>query len=58
MAKCRRWSTVTKRRHGLGADLHFLTLAKMVKETAVLTACSARITDRPAYRKMMETDKR
>ena len=31
--------------------LHFLLLAKMVKETAVLTAYSARITDRPAYRK-------
>jgi glutathione S-transferase len=42
----------------LGSSLHFLMLAKMVKETAVLTAYSARITDRPAYRKMIETDKR
>jgi hypothetical protein len=33
-------------------------LAKMVKETAVLTGYAARITDRPAYRKMMEADKR
>ena len=42
----------------LGGSLHFLLLAKMVKETAVLTAYAARITDRPAYRKMIETDKR
>jgi glutathione S-transferase len=42
----------------LGGGLHFLMMAKMVKETPVLKAYSARITDRPAYRKMMETDKR
>ena len=42
----------------LGGALHFLMLAKMVKDTQVLQAYSARITDRPAYRKMMETDKR
>jgi len=42
----------------LGGGLHFLIMAKMIKETPVLKAYSARITDRPAYRKMMETDKR
>ena len=42
----------------LGGGLHFLIMAKMIKDTPVLQAYSARITDRPAYRKMMETDKR
>ncbi len=42
----------------LGGGLHFLMMAKMVKETPVLKAYSARIIDRPAYRKMMEIDKR
>jgi glutathione S-transferase len=42
----------------LGGGLHFLIMAKMIKETPVLKAYSARVTDRPAYRKMMETDKR
>jgi glutathione S-transferase len=42
----------------LGGGLHFLLLAKMIKDTAVLTAYAARITDRPAYRKMIETDRR
>jgi len=42
----------------LGGDLHFLIQAKMIKCTPALQAYSARITDRPAYRKMMETDKR
>jgi glutathione S-transferase len=42
----------------LGGSLHFLMLAKMIKETPVLTAYAARITDRPAYRKMIETDRR
>jgi glutathione S-transferase len=41
----------------LGGGLHFLMMAKMIKETPVLKAYSARITDRPAYRKMMESDK-
>jgi glutathione S-transferase len=40
-----------------GGGLHFLMMAKMIKETPVLKAYSARITDRPAYRKMMESDK-
>jgi glutathione S-transferase len=42
----------------LGGGLHFLIMAKMVKDTPVLQAYSARITDRSAYRKMMQTDKR
>jgi len=42
----------------LGGGLHFLMLARMIKETPVLKAYSMRITDRPAYRKMMEMDKR
>jgi glutathione S-transferase len=42
----------------LGGGLHFMLIAKMVKETPVLKAYTARITDRPAYRKMMELDKR
>jgi glutathione S-transferase len=42
----------------LGGGLHFLIMAKMVKDTPVLQAYSARITDRPAYRKMMQTDRR
>jgi glutathione S-transferase len=41
----------------LGGGLHFLMQAKMIKSTPALQAYSARITDRPAYRKMMETDK-
>ena len=42
----------------LGGGLHFMLMAKMVKETPVLKAYTARITERPAYRKMMESDKR
>ncbi|MDP9009708.1 MAG: glutathione S-transferase family protein [Pseudomonadota bacterium] len=42
----------------LGGGLHFLIMAKMITETPVLKAYAARITDRPAYRKMMENDKR
>ncbi len=42
----------------LGGGLHFLMMAKMIKETPVLKAYSARISDRPAYRTMMEKDKR
>jgi glutathione S-transferase len=42
----------------LGGGLHFMLMAKMVKETPVLKAYVARITDRAAYRKMMESDKR
>jgi glutathione S-transferase len=42
----------------LGGGLHFMLMAKMVKETPALKAYAARVTDRPAYRKMMELDKR
>jgi glutathione S-transferase len=37
----------------LGGGLHFMMMAKLVKATPVLTAYSARIIDRPGYRKMM-----
>jgi glutathione S-transferase len=42
----------------LGGGLHFLIMAKMVKETPALTAYTLRIIDRPAFRTMMEHDKR
>jgi glutathione S-transferase len=42
----------------LGGGLHFMLMAKMVKETPVLKAYTTRITERSAYRKMMESDKR
>ena len=42
----------------LGGGLHFLMPAKMIKETPILKAYSARITDRPAFRKMMEEGRR
>ena len=42
----------------LGGGLRFLIPAKMVKETPVLKAYSARICDRPAFRKMLEIDQR
>lgn len=41
----------------LGGGLHFLMPAKMVKETPTLRAYSDRITDRPAFKRMMERDK-
>jgi glutathione S-transferase len=37
----------------LGGGLHFMMMAKMIKATPVLTAYSARIIDRPGFRKMM-----
>ena len=42
----------------LGGGLHFMMMAKMVKDTPVLKAYAERVTDRPAYRKMMQIDKR
>ena len=42
----------------LGGGLNFMMMAKMVKETPALKAYAARIVDRPAFRKMMELDKR
>ena len=41
----------------LGGGLHFMMMANMVKDTEVLKAYAARVTDRPAYRKMMQIDK-
>jgi len=42
----------------LGGGLHFMLMAKLVKETPTLKAYTARITDRAAFRKMTELDKR
>jgi glutathione S-transferase len=41
----------------LGGGLHFMMMAKLIKATPVLTAYSARIIDRPGYRKMMAEGK-
>jgi len=37
----------------IGGGLNFMMMAKMIAETPVLKAYTARITDRPAFRKMM-----
>jgi glutathione S-transferase len=37
----------------LGGGVHFMMLGKLITPTPALTAYAARITDRPAYRKMM-----
>jgi glutathione S-transferase len=42
----------------LGGSINFLMTAKMIEETPVLAAYAARITDRAAFRKMIERDKR
>src|ERR1700677_5156707 len=42
----------------LGGGVHFMMMAKMVKDTAVMKAYAARVIDRPAFRKMMELDKK
>jgi len=39
-----------------GGGIHFMMMFKMMNETEVLKDYCARITDRPAYRKMMEMD--
>ena len=41
----------------LGGGLNFMMMAKLVAETPVLEAYAARITDRPAFRKMMAESK-
>jgi glutathione S-transferase len=41
----------------LGGGLHFMMMAKMIKATPVVTAYSARIIDRPGFRKMMGESK-
>jgi glutathione S-transferase len=40
----------------VGGGIHFLMMVKMLNETPTLKAYAARITDRPAFRKMMEHD--
>lgn len=40
----------------LGGGLNFMIMFKMTKETPVLKDYCARITDRPAFRKMMQLD--
>jgi glutathione S-transferase len=42
----------------LGGGVHFMLMAKMLKDTEVLRAYSQRVIDRPAFRKMMEKDKK
>src|SRR5277367_3099756 len=42
----------------LGIGINFLMSAKMLETTPVLTAYAARMTERPAFRKMMDIDKR
>ena len=42
----------------IGGALHFMMMAKMVKESSVMKSYAARVIDRPAYRKMMEVDKK
>jgi glutathione S-transferase len=37
----------------LGGGINFMMMAKLIAETPVLSAYAARITDRPAFRKMM-----
>ena len=42
----------------LGGGVHFMLMAKMLKDTPVMRAYSLRVIDRPAFRKMMEMDKK
>ena len=42
----------------LGGGVHFMLMAKMMKDTPVMKAYAARAIDRPAFRKMMEVDKK
>jgi glutathione S-transferase len=42
----------------VGGGVHFLLMAKMLKDTPVMRAYSQRVVDRPAFRKMMEMDKK
>jgi glutathione S-transferase len=42
----------------LGGGVHFMLMAKMMKDTPVMKAYAARVIDRPAFRKMMEMDKK
>ena len=42
----------------IGGGIYFMLMAKLIKETPVMKAYAERVIDRPAYRKMMETDKK
>ncbi len=42
----------------IGGGVYFMFMAKMFKETPVMKAYAERVIDRPAYRKMMEKDKK
>jgi glutathione S-transferase len=42
----------------LGGGVHFMLMAKMLKDTPVMKAYAARVIDRPAFRKMMALDKK
>jgi glutathione S-transferase len=42
----------------IGGGVHFMFMAKMFKETPVMKAYADRCIDRPAYRKMMDKDKK
>ena len=42
----------------LGGGAHFMLMAKMIKDTPVMKAYTARVVDRPAFRKMMDIDKK
>ena len=42
----------------LGGGVHFMLMAKMLKDTPVMRAYAQRVIDRPAFRKMMELDKK
>lgn len=42
----------------IGGGIYFMLMAKMIKETPVMKAYAERVIDRPAYRKMMDTDKK
>ena len=42
----------------IGGGIHFMLMGKLLKETKVFTDYAARVTDRPAYRRMMEKDKK
>src|SRR6202789_3271711 len=42
----------------LGGGVHFMLMAKMLKDTPVMKEYAARVIDRPAFRKMMEADKK
>jgi glutathione S-transferase len=42
----------------IGGGIHFMLMAKMMKETKVFADYTARLTGRPAFRRMMERDKK